>query len=38
MRDRIGVSVPTSLDRDIWCPKLFKNLKFVTGRKGIQGA
>ena len=38
MRGGIGASVGTSLDCDIWCLKLRKNLKFVTGRNGIQGA
>jgi hypothetical protein len=36
MRQGIGASVRTSLDYHIWCLKLFKKLKFVTGRNGIQ--
>ena len=36
MRQGIGASVRTSLDYDIWCLKLFKKLKFVTGKNGIQ--
>jgi hypothetical protein len=38
MREGIGASVLTSLDFDVWFLKLCKNLKFVTGRNGIQGA